>query len=58
MDNLLRNHQADTAARRLQLERTLTQRQGDLRARTQELEDTTVKYCEAQKVCVCVSVYV
>ena len=51
MDGLLRNHQADTAAHRLQLERTLAQRQGDLRARTQELEDITIKYTEAQKVC-------
>ena len=51
MDGLLRNHQADTAAYRLQLERTLAQRQGDLRARTQELEDITIKYTEAQKVC-------
>ena len=53
MDGLLRNHQADTAAHRLQLERALAQRQGDLRARTQELEDITIKYTEAQKVCMC-----
>ena len=58
MDGLLRNHQADTAAHRLQLERTLAQRQGDLRARTQELEDITIKYTEAQKVCMCACVHV
>ena len=57
MDGLLRNHQADTAAHRLQLERTLAQRQGDLRARTQELEDITIKYTEAQKVCMCACVH-
>ena len=58
MDGLLRNHQADTAAHRLQLERTLAQRQGDLRARTQELEDISIKYAEVQKVCMCACVYV
>ena len=57
MDGLLRNHQADTAAHRLQLERTLAQRQGDLRARTQELEDISIKYAEAQKVCMCACVH-
>ena len=51
---MLRSHQADVTARRLQLERTLAQRQADLKARTQELEDLMTKYSDAQKVCVCV----
>ena len=49
MDGLLRNHQADTTARRLQLERTLAQRQSDLRTRTHEVEELTVKLSEARK---------
>ena len=49
MDGLLRSHQADTTARRLQLERSLAQRQADLRTRTQELEEVTIKYSDAQK---------
>lgn len=49
MDGLLRNHQADTTARRLQLERTLAQRQSELRTRTQEVEELTVKLSEARK---------
>ncbi len=58
MEGLLRSHQADTTARRLQLERALAQRQGELRSRTQGLEELTVKHSEARKVhvgvCVCV----
>ena len=49
MDSLLRNHQADTTARRLQLERTLAQRQSELRTRTHEVEELTVKLSEARK---------
>ena len=49
MDGLLRNHQADTTARRLQLERTLAQRQLELRTRTQEVEELTVKLSEARR---------
>ena len=49
MDGLLRNHQADTTARRLQLERTLAQRQSELRTRTQEVEELTVKLSEARR---------
>lgn len=49
MDGLLRNHQADTTARRLQLERTLAQRQSELKTRTQEVEELTVKVSEARK---------
>ena len=49
MDALLRNHQADTTARRLQLERTLAQRQSELRTRTHEVEELTVKLSEARK---------
>ena len=37
LDVALHSHQADTTSRRLQLERALTQRQADLRARTQEV---------------------
>ena len=37
LDVALRSHQADTTSRRLQLERALTQRQADLRSRTQEV---------------------
>lgn len=49
MDRLLQSHQADTTARRLQLERTLSQRQADLRNRTQEVDDLTshVNECQA-----------
>ena len=49
MDGLLRTHQADTTARRLQLERTLAQRQSEVRHRTQEVEELTVKLSEAKK---------
>ena len=49
MDALLRNHQADTTARRLQLERTLAQRQSELKTRTHEVEDYTLKLSEARK---------
>ena len=49
MDALLRNHQADTTARRLQLERTLAQRQSELRTRTQEVEELTVKVSDLRK---------
>lgn len=49
MDELLRTHQANTAARRLQLERLLTQRQADIRSRTQELEDVMIKYNETKQ---------
>ena len=49
MDGLLRNHQADTTARRLQLERTLAQRQSELRTRTQEMEELIVKLSEVRK---------
>ena len=49
MDKLLRTHQADTAARRLQLERMLTQRQADIRTRTQELEVLMIKYSGTKK---------
>ena len=50
MDGLLRSHQADTTARRLQLERALSQRQAELRARTQELEELSVRHSEDGKV--------
>ena len=43
MDRLLQSHQAETTARRLQLERTLSQRQGELKQRTQELESLTAR---------------
>ena len=49
MDGLLRNHQADTTARRLQLERTLAQRQSEVRSRTQEVDELTVKLSEVRK---------
>ena len=49
LDTLLRNHQADTAARRLQLERALAQRQADLRSRTQEVEDLTERLREMER---------
>ena len=49
MDGLLRTHQADTTARRLQLERTLAQRQSEVRHRTQEVEELTVKLSEVKK---------
>ena len=42
MDRLLQSHQAETTARRLQLERSLSQKQGELSARTQEVEELTV----------------
>ena len=54
MDGLLRSHQADTTARRLQLERALSQRQAELRARTQEVEELSARWSEDKKVCVCV----
>ena len=50
LDELLRKHQAETTAKRLQLERNLAQRQADLRSKTQELEDLSRKYAQSQKV--------
>ena len=50
MDGLLRSHQADTTARRLQLERALSQRQAELRARTQEMEELSAGRSEDRKV--------
>ena len=49
LDTLLRNHQADTAARRLKLERALAQRQDDLRVRTQRVEELTEKLRRNEK---------
>lgn len=49
MDGLLRNHQADTTARRLQLERTLAQKQSEVRTRTQEVEELTLKLSESRR---------
>lgn len=46
MDRLLQSHQAETTARRLQLERTLSQRQGEVRSRTQEVEELTSRVSE------------
>ncbi len=43
MDGLLRNHQADTAAHQLQLERNFAHKHAELRGRTQELEETVIK---------------
>ena len=40
LDVAMHSHQADTTSRRLQLERALTQRQADLRTRTQEVHTT------------------
>ena len=48
MDRLLQSHQAETTARRLQLERTLTKRQGELRARTQEVENLSAQVSEGR----------
>lgn len=48
MDRLLQSHQAETTGRRLQLERTLTQRQGEVRARTQEVEELTKRAKEGE----------
>lgn len=48
MDRLLQSHQAETTARRLQLERALSQRQGELRNRTQEVEELTSRVSERQ----------
>ena len=50
LDTALRKHQAETATKTLQLERILAQRQADLKARTQEIEDLLKKYSSAQKV--------
>jgi chromosome segregation ATPase len=50
LDCALRKHQGETAAKILQMERTLAQRQADLKMRTQEVEDLTKKYHQAQKV--------
>ena len=50
LDSLLRSHQADTTAKRLQLERTLAQRQADLRSRTQEVEELSSKLSKALQV--------
>ena len=38
LQELLRKHQAETTAKRLQLEQNLAQHQPDLRTKTQELE--------------------
>lgn len=46
MDRLLQSHQADTTARRLQLERTLSQRQGELQSRVQEVEELSSRAAE------------
>lgn len=48
MDRLLQSHQAETTGRRLQLERTLSQRQGELRARTQEVEELRGRVSERE----------
>ena len=50
LDSSLRKHQAETAARSLQLERTLAQRQADLRKQTQEMEELSQKYIKTCKV--------
>ena len=50
LDSSLRRHQAETAARSLQLERTLAQRQADLRKQTQEMEELSQKYIKTCKV--------
>lgn len=55
LDTQLRRHQAETATKTLQLERLLAQRQADLKGRTQEVEDITKKYSEAQLVSVSLS---
>lgn len=48
MDRLLQSHQAETTGRRLQLERTLTQRQGEVSARTQEVEELRMRAKECE----------
>jgi len=48
MDGLLRSHQAETASKRLQLERTLASRQAELRARTSELEAVVIQLSQAK----------
>lgn len=49
IDGLLRNHQADTAARQLKLERHLAQRHSEIKTRTQELEAMAVQLDVARK---------
>ena len=49
MDGLLRNHQADTAAHQLQLERNFAHKHAELRGRTQELEETVIKLEESRR---------
>ena len=46
----LHKHQAETTAKRLQLERNLAQYQPDLRTKTQELENLSQRYGQSQKV--------
>ena len=43
MDRLLQTHQADTTARRLQLERNLTRMEGEVKGRTREVEQLTAQ---------------
>lgn len=49
LDQLLRAHQAEATAKRLQVERNLAHRQSDLRTRTQEVEDLSQELNEAKK---------
>lgn len=46
MDRLLQGYQADTTARRLQLERNLTRREGELKSRTSEVEELSAQVSE------------
>ncbi len=48
MDGLLRSHQADTASKRLQLERSLATRQADLRVRNNELESAVIQLSQCK----------
>ena len=48
MDRLLQSHQAETTARRLQLERTLSQRAGEVKMRTQEVEELTSRLSDQE----------
>lgn len=55
MEQLLRRQQAESNTRRVELERKLSQCQSELRTRTDQLQQLTIKLKQSQKVCVLLS---
>ena len=50
LDSLLRTHQAETTTKRLELERTLAQRQADLHTKQQDIDELSWKHSQAMNV--------